>query len=269
MTVSSLVGCATFPARQEWESESMGGSPELSIEIGPPTAGIAEFRIFGGAIEGATLSGTATLSQDGWELTFSSMHWFNNWSNGWTEAEFSMSGQLQMLPKGQAWYASVVTPPRIGEPVRTSIRYFYDYLVGERALEEFSNRWKRILSLVTLLKERFQDRKLDYTVPKWSFGRSSQLPSFVEASRQFLFPELYGYAVPPKGDGPSVRSESVSWSVDYTTTNFPENLRPIRNSGTMLRDFEECLPLWRLAYVFEELWMLRLKETTFNLIEKR
>jgi hypothetical protein len=49
------------------------------------------------------------------------------------------------------------------------------------------------------------------------------------------------------------RGEDINWSVDYTGALFPEetaeHLRPVRNSGTLLRDWEEALP-W-IFYQFE------------------
>ena len=93
-------------------------------------------------------------------------------------------------------------------------------------------------------------------------GSIPRSPSFQVAVGKFLFPELFGYPIPPSPGYRTIRSESIIWNVDYTEANFPENLREIRNSGTMLRDFEECLRLWRFAFCSDEQWNHSLEEVS-------
>ena len=123
--------------------------------------------------------------------------------------------------------------------------------------------------MVDVLKQKLPQRWFEYAVAPWQPGRRSQATSFEEATRKFLFPELYGYIEPVGRNSQSVRSESINWNINYTAANFPENLRAVRNSGTMLRDFEECLGLWRLAYCLDELWNHRIGETSFRFITPR
>jgi hypothetical protein len=90
---------------------------------------------------------------------------------------------------------------------------------------------------------------------------------FEHGVRAFLFPELYGYAkagapAPRPGHGVS-RGESISWDTEYSASAFPEALRKVRDSGTMLRDFEESLALWRLAFSWDDLWNRRMTAAVF------
>ena len=266
ITMACLTACSTSPAPRVWRSEPGLIERGLTVELMPPETGSESVRIRGDSIEGATFTGSARLTADGRILSLTAMRWFSNWANGWTEAHLPVTGELLLSPHGREWSLSVVQPPRLGDPVAASIRYFDDYLSGERGREEFAHRWDRILAVVSVLKQRLQERWFEYTAAPWQPGRPSQAMSFEEAARKFLFPELYGYADPPPRDSRSVRSESISWNVDYTAANFPENLHAVRNSGTMLRDFEECPGLWRLAYCLDELWGRRIGETSFTLI---
>jgi len=269
MAFSCLFGCSTFPAQQAWKSEPGVLDRGLTIERGPSKEGTAIFRIFGASVEGATFTGKARLSQNGWSLSLEEMHWFSNWSGGWTEAQFAATGELLLRPNGQMWGLSVVTLPRLGDPVSAAIRYYDNYLTGERAVEEFTRRWDRILAVVTLLEQKLPERWFGYTFPQRHSGSPSQSPSFQVKVGKFLFPELYGYTNPPSPGYRTIRSESISWNVDYTEANFPENLREIRNSGTMLRDFDECLRLWRLAFCSDELWSHGIEEVSFNLFSQK
>jgi hypothetical protein len=266
ITVTSLTACSTFPALQVWQSEPGVTGGSLTIELGSTEPGTESVRIHGGPIEGATFTGNARLTADGRLFSLTEMHSFSNWANGWTEARFTVTGELLLSPNGRGWSISVVQQPQLGAPVAASMRYFDDYLAGERALEEFTHRWDRVQAVVDVLRQKLQERWFDYTVAPWQPGRRSEAMSFEEATRQFLFPEVYGYPEPPRRDSQSVRAEAINWNVDYTAANFPENLRAIRNSGTMLRDFEECLGLWRLAYCLDELWSHRIGGITFRLV---
>ncbi len=163
-----------------------------------------------------------------------------------------------MRSQGQAWKISVLTPPRLGNPTAASIRYHDEYLSGERGLQQLTNRWNRIQAVVALLKQKLTARWFDRTLAGWQLGPSNRQPSLQEAAGKLLFPELYGYAIPPKSGHRTAVGESVRWDVDYSDAEFPENLREIRNSGTMLRDFEECLDLWRFAYNWDEFWANRI-----------
>jgi len=266
IAVTRLTGCSTFAALEVWHSEPGVTGASLTIELGSTEPGTESVRIHGGSIEGATFTGNAERTPDGRVLSITEMRWFSNWANGWTEARLSAAGKLLLSPNGQGWSISVVQQPQLGAPVAASMRYFDDYLTGERALEEFTHRWDRVQAVVDVLRQKLHERWFDYTVAPWQPGRRSKAMSFEEATRKFLFPEVYGYSEPPKRDSQSVRAEAINWNVDYTSANFPENLRAIRNSGTMLRDFEECLGLWRLAYCLDELWSHRIGGITFRLV---
>jgi hypothetical protein len=264
ITFTLLTGCSTSPGLRIWQSEPGVVDRGLTVELVSTETGTGSIRIYGDSIEGATFTGSVQPTEGGRILSITEMHWFSNWANGWTEATLSATGELLLSPNGKEWTISVVQPPRLDDPVAASTRYFDNYLTGERALEEFTHRWDRILAVVALLKQKLQEQWFEYTVAPWQPGRRPETASFEEATRKFLFPEVYGYSEPPRQDSQSVRSESIKWNVDYSTASFPENLRPIRNSGTMLRDFEECLGLWRLAYCLDELWSHRIGEISFK-----
>ena len=266
ITFASLTRCSTSPGQRVWQSEPGVIERGLTVELGSAETGTERVRIYGDSIEGATFTGSVQSTGGGRIVSLTEMHWFSNWANGWTEGTLSTTGELLLSPNGEGWTISVVQPPQLGSPIAASTRYFDNYLTGERALEEFTHRWDRILAVVAVLKQKLPERWFEYTVAPWQPGRRSHAASFEEATRKFLFPEVYGYSEPPRQNSQSVTSESISWNVDYTAANFPENLRAIRNSGTMLRDFKECLGLWRLAYCFDELWSHRIGEVSFKVV---
>jgi hypothetical protein len=92
-----------------------------------------------------------------------------------------------------------------------------------------------------------------YTLPshKW-WG--TKPPNYKESIGPWLFPEVYGYSTPPPAKHSVQWGEDIPWNTDYSAASFAENLRPVRDSGTLLRDFEESPELWRLCYVWPSLW---------------
>jgi hypothetical protein len=86
---------------------------------------------------------------------------------------------------------------------------------------------------------------------------------FEEYWKPILFPELV-----PKKKKPADwqrendqwnRAESVRWNISYTERLLPEELREIRNSGTMLRDWEEAFD-----WLYNDYEWSRIKETLSN-----
>ena len=246
IVLSSLLSCSTFPAQQAWKSTPGALDRGLTIERGPSSADSASVRIFGGPLEGAVLSGMARLAPDEVDIYLEEMHWFSNWSNGWTEARLPASGEMRLRRNEEDWVISVVTAPQLAEPSSASIRDGDEYLAGPRGVELFARRWARIRAVIALLKQKLPDQWFEPL-------------SFQEAAGRFLFPEIYGYSVAPNPGYRTARAESITWNVDYTEANFPDNLREIRDTGTMLRDFEECPALWRLAFRWDELWRHRIE----------
>jgi hypothetical protein len=135
-----------------------------------------------------------------------------------------------------------------------------DYFTGEKALALFTHRWDRIQATIPVIASAYPGSWYDYSTPKFRWRSLRWEKDFQGTVRGFLFPEIYR---PSGGKAPVLgperaRAESVSWDRAYTRARFPETLCEIRDSGTMLRDFEECPGLWRLAAVWDELWGGRL-----------
>jgi hypothetical protein len=75
--------------------------------------------------------------------------------------------------------------------------------------------------------------------------------------KPILFPELVSKKKKPDGwlkEGDIfVKNEDIRWNTGYTERIFLEDLNPVRNSGTMLRDWEETLSWIYLSYEWENI----------------
>ncbi len=265
----AFASCASFPVRASWRTKSSVLPRGIVVELGPERDGVSAFRIRGDELEGATLKGEARPEGMGWTLDIKEMDWFENWAEGWTEAAFIVEGRLELRPDGSRWGLAVVAPPKIENPISASIRLYGDYFEGDKALALLAHRWDRIQATDELLRQKFPAAWYDYSEPRkirypWDiFAR--RVADFQTGARAFLFPEIYGY---PKGRRPAdkearVRAESIYWDTSYTKEQFPENLRAIRDSGTMYRDFEESSGLWRLDFCWDALWESKMGAAVF------
>jgi hypothetical protein len=92
--------------------------------------------------------------------------------------------------------------------------------------------------------------------------------TFEQFWKPILFPELISRKKQPVGwqrEGDQwKKAEDIRWNISYTERTFPELLRNIRNSGTMLRDWEEALDWIYLEYEWENIMELLSKEIVFT-----
>lgn len=231
-----VTGCASFQARGIWESKTP--SPGLRLEIGAGSDGPIPAEITIQAFPGAVFQGLADREPSGgWRVSLTTLKWFSNWPNGWTDASFLLDGVLHFEKTDNQWTVRVETPPSVAMVDKASIRYSETFLLGDRAVGQLTWRWDRIRASTDYLNTQFPDDWINDP----------------DQVARFLFPELRGYQ---KGEHPGNTkvADSVAWDTTYSAVHFPENLRPVRNSGTMLRDWQESQGLWTLAYHWKNFW---------------
>jgi hypothetical protein len=237
----SFAGCASL------HSAPNGGNATLTIYS--ENNGNRAFRLAGAYPSSAALTGTATGNDNsGYTLTVTELEWFSNWVDGWTEAKFLASGSISVAGTGandkpqrdRARALSPVAPIAIESPSWAKIRYRDTIIDPDTATGQLANRWDRVVAITIFLAEK----NITYS----GTGKDA-LRDFETNARKILFPELYGYPEgSTKGAGKeSALAEGVSWDTAYTLAAFPEELRAIRDSGTILRDWEEGFELFLLA----------------------
>jgi len=126
------------------------------------------------------------------------------------------------------------------------IRLKSNYLTGPTALTTLRNRRERILALTEWMIEKLQN---DYSVV------INNQREFENYWKPILFPELMSKKKVPSDytteNAKWRRADSVKWNLSYTQRLFPEGLREYRNSGAMLRDWEEALPWIYIEYSWD------------------
>jgi hypothetical protein len=222
-----------------FKSRAEGREPRLVVEIGPARDGVSQLRMSGGALQSAVISGEARSEGELWRIDLMKLDWFDNWPNGWAQASFLLDGSASLQPSTSGWILKTDKAPQLDMVESASIRYFNTYVRENKGKIEFSHRWDRIQVVAKEILTRFS---------------GSDLVKDPRILRRFLFPEIYGYDSPPVPDHAKVKAQGVAWNSDYTKELFPESLRTLRDSGTLLRDYKESPGLWLLDLAWKDFW---------------
>jgi hypothetical protein len=171
---------------------------------------------------------------EGGGFHYRSLHYLGGSISGWNEFTLDLSGAAAFTVSGDSARfsgggpaAALIAAGRIRRGDRR--------ITGDEALTVLRNRHERITALAGWMKEQGQGR---------TFGNRKE---FVNYWKPILLPEK----VPRKRRPPAwravrtedarwVRAEGVRWNTAYTEAIFPESLRSLRNSGALLRDWEEA-----------------------------
>jgi hypothetical protein len=209
-----------------------------------------------------TLGIRASVPDRNHRIVLESLEFFSPNRDGWNVFSREISGEGRFKDE---WYTAFLVIPQApevldiaaGRILRGGVR-----ITGDEALTALRNREERIAALVTWMASRLEG--------EGSPSGFKDEGAFADFWEPILFPEMVpAKKRPPEWAAPEwaapewtagggrggrwQRGEDIAWSVDYTEALFPpetaENLRPVRNSGTLLRDWEEALP-W-IFYQFE------------------
>jgi hypothetical protein len=203
-------------------------------------------------LPGLEFRGTLPGGDGGFELTeavFLSSH-----AQGWNEFTLGLIGSGVFSARDDAAELDFDGPPERVQISRGGIRLRSSRISGEEALAALKNRRERILALTEWMREGYAGTE---GVP--AFKDQDEFEKFWKPR---LFPELVSKRKRPpewetgNAEGTSVswvRGDGVRWNSIYTEAVFPENLREFRNSGAMLRDWEEALAWIYLEYSWDSI----------------
>lgn len=208
------------------------------------------FEFSSNLIEPSVLKGSYTIDESGdIECFVSSLYFLTNWSNGWTEAEVEAFGQLSFKKDSSNSYrCSSLEGIELGEIKKGSIKFFDNYYFEDRARRSIKNKLDRINSMNNFVRDKI---KIDYFVTLNKIGTDS----YKKATYELFFPEFTlnspynnpAYKVKSLKDETEL-SETILWNKNYTREVFPENLQTVRDSGSLLRDYEESSELFFMDY---------------------
>jgi hypothetical protein len=206
------------------------------------------------------IRGSAPDAQGEFYLT--ALDYLGGSPHGWNEYRLDLAA-LGTLVLGETSATLSVPNEIIAVEISSGrIRRFDTRITGNEALTSLSNRRERILALSEWMNAPSQE-----AVPR-NLSRSN----FEKYWKPVLFPELVFKKKRPSGwnqEGDDwARAEDIRWNASYTKRVFPEELWSIRDSGTMLRDWEEAFEWIYVEYSWNRIVELLSQETVLNKAKK-
>lgn len=206
------------------------------------------------------------------EFNISSIYFFANWPNGWTEGELQASGFILFKNNDNYLKVEILEKIEMLEVISGKIRYFDRYFIDDEGLINVKNRIYRIMELVSFLKKQNGLPSIFGAVAsKTLYGQSMK-----DILLPYLFPEVLikkpdSYYNTINNDGGNydkrdrwVIGSDILWNKIYTKKILPENLHSIRDSGTMWRDYEEAAGLIMAFYNFDHYLYNILQKSKFK-----
>jgi len=169
--------------------------------------------------------------------------------NGWNEYTLDLAGDGVLLLKPERPNETAVL--KINEEFETvqitsgRIHRYDTRITGAEALTGLRNRRERIKA-VTEWMSAFEDAPAVQSIS-----------GFEKHWKPILLPEAVSKKKRPSGwsvEGDIfIKTEDIRWNTSYTDRIFPEDIKPVRNSGTLLRDWEEALSWFYLEYEWDNI----------------
>ena len=191
-----------------------------------------------------------TTPDENGDFSLTSLDYLAGNVHGWNEFSLDLSGNGKMLleniPIIGGTAVLTITDGIETEKISSGRIHQYDTrFVGDDALTGLRNRYERVLSTAEWMSE--------YD----SAPTGQSIKQFEKYWKPILFPEMVSKRKRPSGwkqEGDKlVMTDDIKWNTDYTQRLFPEELWPVRNSGTMLRDWEEALAWIYLEYEWKNI----------------
>jgi len=142
------------------------------------------------------------------------------------------------------------------------IQRYDNRITGAEALTSLRNRNERIIATTAWMAAFDPPEKQSI----------KDIEGFETFWEPVLFPELVSKKKRPSGwaqEGDAfVKIEDIRWNTSYTERTFSEELHIVRNSGTMLRDWEETLSWIYFTYEWENIKKALSQKITLQSVKK-
>ena len=197
-----------------------------------------------------------SLPVENGEFYLTSLEYLAGSVQGWNEYSLELLGEGTLFLGETA----VLQLNEEIEPVQISsgrIQRYDTRITGSDALTSLRNRHERIVSTA------------EWMTSLEGAPKGQNLKDFEIHWKPVLFPEMVSKNKRPadwiqEGDQ-FIKADDINWNTSYTERLFSEELRPVRDSGTLLRDWEEALSWIYLEYEWENIIGLLSRQTTLQL----
>ncbi|MCL1818183.1 MAG: hypothetical protein FWG35_04575 [Spirochaetaceae bacterium] len=207
--------------------------------------GSETLAIYPGVFPGLRINATPPDSRGSVQLM--TLDFFCSNITGWNEFTLEIIGVGTFRASGGGAFLRLELPVEAGGIVAGKIRRMETRLTGEEALSALRNRQERITSLCAWMRGQEGVPPLRTIAEFGAYWQPRVLPEMVS-------PRERSATVWTEEGAVWARAEDISWNTSYTQKIFPEELWKVRDSGTLLRDWEEALDWIYFMYRWEDLF---------------
>ena len=203
----------------------------------------------------------ASMPDENGVISLNSLEYLSGSVHGWNEYSMEILG-TGSLSLGETCVMEINGDIELIQISSGRIQRYDTRITGAAALTSLRNRNERIIATTSWMAafdapERQTIKDIDDFETFW---------------KPILFPELVSKNKRPDGwllEGDIfVKNEDIRWNTGYTGRTFLEELHPVRNSGTMLRDWEETLSWIYLNYEWENIKEILSNKTVLQSVKK-
>ncbi|MDR0641422.1 MAG: hypothetical protein LBG07_03080 [Treponema sp.] len=191
----------------------------------------------------------ASLPEQNGSFYLKSLDYLGGNSSGWVEFSLALSGGGSFISREGGVSTLRLRPPTDAALISGGrIRREGTLLSGEEALRALNNRYERIQALTEWMRGKEAPLRAAGSLENFeSYWKPLLLPELVPRKKR---PPLYSAGTGLR----RLRAEQVSWNTAYTEKILPEELRSLRDSGTLNRDWEESRGWIFLIYAWDHIF---------------
>jgi hypothetical protein len=173
------------------------------------------------------------------------LHFLGGSYTGWNEFTLDLAGEASLILQRNSVLWRGAGPIERVQISGGKIRREQKRLSGEEALIALHSRYERIAALSAWMHTH--EDLPDFTSQEDfdAYWKPLLMPELVRPKKRPAIWTIEAAAW--------VRGEDVLWNQDYTEKVFPEALWILRNSGALLRDWEEALPWIYMYYQWDRI----------------
>jgi len=203
----------------------------------------------------------ASMPGENGEFFINSLEYLSGSVHGWNEYSMEILG-TGSLSFGETCVLEINNEIEHIQITSGRIQRYDTRITGAEALTSLRNRNERIIAITAWMASFDAAGK----------RAVNDIKGFENFWKPVLFPELVSKKNRPDGwlkDGDLfIKADDIRWNTGYTGRTFPEVLHPVRNSGTMLRDWEETLSWIYLYYEWENIKETLSQKTVLQSVKK-
>jgi len=179
-------------------------------------------------------------------IRLNSLEYLGGNTHGWNEftLEILGEGSLSFVKTAVFMLKGKIEPAQI---TSARIQRYDTRITGSEAVTALRNRRERISALAEWMRSPENSETAE----------ADNIENFEKHWKPILFPETVSKKKRPANwlqeNDLFKKAEDIRWNTSYTERIFPEELIHVRNSGTLLRDWEEALSWIYMEYKWDNI----------------